>query len=456
MAKQATNTAMKKMLARSGSISFLINSCGMGLALLMQVTLARILGAASYGIFTFVSTLMTFLVFPAKLGFDTSIVRLVASYKAMNEWGLIKGLLKRANQIGLILSLVITAAGVLFLILQADGMTAEQLWTYSAGLATVPLLTLATLRQSVLQAVKDVMFSQMPEKIGRPVITMAILIGCAALPGVQADAGTAMLCFAAAVLASWLIGAVVMRIRIGSQLQGVVPQFDTRSWTKLSVSLMLNAGMYLILGQLGVLMMGMMYSETESGLFSAAVRLATLAAFALTAVNMTAAPLLSELYATGNRAQLQRVCVTTGWSGFLFAAFLFLVLAAAGQPLLGLFGAEFKASFWPMLIMTFGQVVNAYCGQNGMIATMTGYQNPLTKALVVSTLINIVMNVALIPLWGMIGAALATSAGLICWNVIMVIFVYRKMQIVTVAWLPASLWRKFEKKMTAEGEKDET
>ncbi|MCQ6560437.1 flippase [Paenibacillus mendelii] len=450
LAAQEQSSSVKKMLRRGGSISFLINSSGMALALLMQVMLARMLGAAAYGTYAFVSTVVTFLVFPTKLGFDTSIVRLVASYRAMNEWGFIKGLLRRANQIGLVLSMTAMIMGAVFLIFSSDSMTTERIVTYAAGLATIPLLTLATLRQSVLQALKDVLFSQMPEKIARPIITMAILACWIGVFGIKADAGVAMISFAAAVAISWLIGAVVLRKRIGSQIEAIESRYDTRSWTKLSVSLMLNAGMYLILGQLGVLMMGMMHSETESGLFSAAVRLATLAAFALTAVNMTAAPMLSELYATGKRKQLQHVCQTSGLSGFVFAAMLMIAFAAFGKLLLGLFGAEFRASYWPMLIMTFGQVVNAYCGQNGMMATMTGRQNALTKALIVSTVLNIALNVALIPLMGMTGAAIATTAGLVCWNVIMVVFVYRKMGILTVAWLPKRAWNRLLEAAPAE------
>ncbi|BBH19563.1 flippase [Paenibacillus baekrokdamisoli] len=435
-------SSITKRLARGGSISFLINSTGMGLALVMQVMLARMLGAAAYGTYAFVSTIVTFLVFPTKLGYDISIVRLVASFKAKDDWSSIKGLLHRANQFALILSSVVTLGGLAVILFKADSLSNEQLVTYIAGLVTIPLLTLATLRQSALQALKDVLYAQMPEKIGRPIITMGLLLLCSTAIGKPAGAGLAMICFAAAIGVSWIIGAVVLRKRTGPQLLAVQPKYETKSWTSLSISLMVNAGMYLILGQLGVLMMGLMHSETDSGLFSAAIRLATLVSFGVTAVNMTAAPMLSELYATNNRKQLQHVCTTSGRAGFAFAAVSFAVFAIGGKPLLGLFGPEFVASHKPMLLMAAGQLFNAYCGQNGMMTTMTGHQNALTKALSVATVLNVGLNFALIPGLGSMGAAIAATTAAFCWNAAMVIFVYRKMGILTAAWLPSFIWNK--------------
>lgn len=426
--------AITKVLARGGSISFLLNSTGMGLALIMQIVLARLLGAAGYGTYAFVTTVVTFLVFPAKLGFDTSIVRLVAAMKAKGEWPLIKGLLKRANQLGFAVSLSVTVVGFIILGLRYSEMTDTQLVTYAVGFATIPLLTLATLRQSALQALKDVLFAQMPEKIVRPLLTMGLLIMTVYLLNWEADAGLAMLCFAAAVAVSYLIGAVVLKRRIKEQTAAVDIQYATRYWIRLSVSLMINGGMYLILGQLSVLLMGVMHSETESGLFSAAVRLATLVSFAITAINMTAAPLLSESYAKGKHDQLQQVCTTSGRAGFSFAAVVFIGFVVAGRPLLGLFGTEFTAAYPALLLLSAGQLFGAYCGQTGTMATMTGYHRVLTRVLVIATALNVMLSVLLIPLLGMTGAAAASCCAAVTWNAIMAVAIKRKYGITTPVW----------------------
>ncbi|MGG4033246.1 flippase [Paenibacillus cisolokensis] len=425
-----------RTLAKGGSISFLVNTSGMGLALLMQIALARMLGVDGYGIFSFVTTVVTFLVFPAKLGFDTTIVRLTASYRAVGDWPGIKGLLRRGNQIGLILSLIVAAGGMAAVWLGRDGMTGEQLATYIAGLAGIPLLTLATLRQSALQGLKDVLFAQMPEKIMRPVLTIALLALCAYGFGMTADAGLAMLCFGVSVAVTYVVGAFVLKVRIGRHTRQLAPRYETREWVRLSVSLMINAGMYLLLGQLSVLLIGFMQGETASGLFSAAVRLGTLVAFALTAINMTAAPLLSETYAKGDRKQMQQVCTTTGRAGFLFAAVVFAVFALLGRPLLGLFGEEFRDAYPALMLLAGGHLIKAFCGQSGTLTTMTGHQKVLTKVLSLASVLNVALCVLLIPPLGITGAALATSVSGVAWNVVMVVIIWRRFGIQTFAWAP--------------------
>ncbi|MUT64774.1 oligosaccharide flippase family protein [Paenibacillus sp. NEAU-GSW1] len=433
-APKTQQSSFAKKLSRGGSASFLINSAGMALAMLMQVALARVLGVDGYGVYAFVTTVVTFMVFPAKLGFDTAIVKLVAAYRVNGEWGLIKGLLQRSNQIGLALSIVLAVAGLAYVLLNGDaaGDTAKAV-AYAAGFASIPLLTLATLRQSALQAVKDVLYAQMPEKILRPVLTIAFVFAASAL-GITADAGVAMLCFVAAVVIAYAVGAVVLKKRIGRELTAAVPQYEMRSWMKLSGSLMANAGVYLILGQLNVLMLGLIENETQSGIFSVAVRLATLVAFMLTAVNMTASPLISETYAKGDMDTLQKVCTSTGRVGFLFAVAVGLFFAIFGRWTLALFGPEFTQAYPAMLILVFGQVFNAFCGQNGIVATMTGGQNALTKVLVVAAVVNAALNGLLIPSLGMTGGAIAATASIMTWNIGAVMIVRRKPGVQTLAW----------------------
>lgn len=441
----ASKPAIAKRLSRGGSTSFLINSVGMGLAMLLQIALARVLGVDGYGIYTFVTTVVTFMVFPAKLGFDTAIVRLVAAYRVNGEWALIKGLLRRSNQIGFVLSIVAALVGIAFVYgrgMEGDGAKAV---AYAAGFAAIPLLTLATLRQSALQAVKDVLFAQMPEKIVRPILTIAFVFAATAL-GLQANAGVAMVCFGLAVAVSYIMGAVVLKKRIGSHTASIAPRYEMRSWLRLSGSLMANAGMYLILGQLNVLMMGFMRGETESGIFSAAVRLAALVSFMLTAVNMTASPLVSESYAKRDMKALQQVCTSTGRVGFAFAAVVFLFFAAVGHWTLGLFGAEFTQAYPALLILAFGQLFSAFCGQNGTVATMTGGQNALTKVLIGAAIVNAVLNAILIPIWGMTGGAAAATVSVIVWNSAAVILVNRRPGIQTMAWAPRLSRRTTNKK----------
>lgn len=57
----------------------------------------------------------------------------------------------------------------------------------------------------------------------------------------------------------------------------------------------------------------------------------------------------------------------------------------------------------------------------------------LPGGVVIGAIVNLVLNMVLIPLWGVIGAAIATSAALIIWNILLVYWVYKRTGLRTTA-----------------------
>ena len=58
---------------------------------------------------------------------------------------------------------------------------------------------------------------------------------------------------------------------------------------------------------------------------------------------------------------------------------------------------------------------------------MTGNQNIYASILFIGAVLNIVLNLILIPLYGINGAALASMSSLIIWNLSMVLVVKKKL-----------------------------
>lgn len=433
---QAAEVNVSRTLAKSGSMSFIMNVAGVAIALLVQIILARELGAVHYGYYSYVMTVVTFLVFPANLGFDTSIVRFVASYRANHLWGEIKGLLRRANQLSLSVSALIMTAGIGIATFAFRDMPEELKATFIAGMLAIPLMSLTTLRQSSLLALKEVMYAQLPEKIMRPVLCIVLLYVYNYAFHTKAGASGAMAFFVTAMLLSYAFGAWVLHRKIAPLTKSFVHKFQTKQWVAVSVSLMVNAGMYLILGQLNVVMVGIVHGTYESGIFSAAVRIATMVSFAITSMNMIAAPMLSEHYAKRNFRQMQRICTLSARSGFAFAGVVFLIIVCFGDWILGLFGDEFKAGSLALIVLSASHLAHAFCGQCGTVMNMTGQQKTSTNILIVSTVLKVALNLLLIPGLGMVGAALANLVSAMVCYASMVVVVRNRLHIQTsvLAW----------------------
>ena len=88
-------------------------------------------------------------------------------------------------------------------------------------------------------------------------------------------------------------------------------------------------------------------------------------------------------------------------------------------PLLGIFGASFVAGETALRILLIGQVVGAGLGSVMYIMTMTGQERPAMFILGAILVANPVLNLVLIPKFGIEGAAVAKAATLIVWKMAM-------------------------------------
>jgi O-antigen/teichoic acid export membrane protein len=151
--------------------------------------------------------------------------------------------------------------------------------------------------------------------------------------------------------------------------------------------------------------------------------------FAIGAVNAALAPMISALHASGKVKELQRVVTLAARGIAFFCVPAGLVLVFAGEPILGLFGAEFKAGYRALVILAGGQLVNALSGSVGLLTMMTGHQGRAVRVVAVCVLLNILLNAILIPRFGIAGAAAATAATTILSNLLLLVYVVRHLGI---------------------------
>ena len=92
---------------------------------------------------------------------------------------------------------------------------------------------------------------------------------------------------------------------------------------------------------------------------------------------------------------------------------------------LGLFGANYVLARDALLLLLGGQFFSSLCGPGAIYLNMTGKQKKLNTILILGLGINVVLNLMLIPIYGIEGAAAATLISMIFWNCLIVAAVYR-------------------------------
>ena len=97
-------------LARDAGAGFGLNVVNLGASILASIVLARTMGVAEFGLYTWAIAVVTLLTVPAVLGADRLLVRDIAAYLAHGTPGLVRGLVRSASALVLIMSVTIAVA----------------------------------------------------------------------------------------------------------------------------------------------------------------------------------------------------------------------------------------------------------------------------------------------------------------------------------------------------------
>ena len=424
------DSGLRSRLARGAAGAFTINVVGTGVAFLAQLVLARVLGAESYGVYAYVYAWVMVLSLLATLGFQNGLLRFASAYLAREEWGLVRGVIRYAERRVALAGLVAAAAGCATVFGLMDRLPAELAYTFLMSFAVVPVLALLQVRGSLLRAFGRVAAALVPNHLVRP---LAILLGTGALGLGLANAVDAPLAMAVTLVATLLSLGVasvsLRRARPHAMAQAKIAE-ERATWRSAAAFMLLMASAHVFMRRSDVLMLGWFADTTAAGIYTVACRITEPVSFALSAINIIFAPTISALYARGDRANLQALVTTTAWWAALSALVVALPLFILAEALLRLFGEAFVAGADALRILLIGQLINAAAGSVGYLMTMTALERQAAFIIVTATVGNIVLNAALIPAFGMEGAAVVNAVTTTAWNIAMAVFLWRKLGIV--------------------------
>lgn len=398
-----------------GSLALKLTSAGLVLAL--TILLARVLGPGGYGLYAYVYALVWLMVVPAELGLPMLLVRETARAGAHRGWNLMLGVWRWAAgvSLGLAAAVALVAGSAAWTL--AASFTGEQLATFVWGMILAPLMVLGNLAGAALRGLNHVLQGQLPDLVFRHGLVLALCV-CAAL--VADDALTpvaAMALHAAAAGIALLAGLYMLARARPPQLSRAQPVYEPRKWLTSTIPLALVAGTYLMHQQTDVVILGLFVGEADIGVYRVAVQASGFVAFGLFAVNMIAAPQFARLYALGEIDRLQATVTSTARVILVLTALVATCLVLFGKPVIAFaLGAEYTAGYVAILILGVGQLFNAAFGSVVFLLNMTGYERITVRVLALAVAMNIGLNFALIPLFGLEGAAAATAATLALWN----------------------------------------
>ena len=164
----------------------------------------------------------------------------------------------------------------------------------------------------------------------------------------------------------------------------------------------------------------------DVGIYKTCTNISMLAATLLVALNTTVQPKITQLYTQNNLQEVQRIAQKSSKLIFWLSVPVFLILIFGAKYVMWLYGKEFLGGALSLAIMTVGQVVNTLCGPTAQLLNATGYHKSFRNISFFGAVLNILLNIFLIPAYGIEGAAMANALSVIAWNLVGTVYIKKK------------------------------
>lgn len=402
---RVTNSALKK-IAKGTSIAFIAIFFGRLFSYLYILLLSK-LGPEQYGALNLGFAILIFLLMFSTLGFRMSIIRFVSYNLGKKDNERIKGAIVDPLKLTLFLSLLYSVALFVFSPQIANLFVEPLLIPILRGLAiALPFFATGTLfLAAIIGFKKGHLASIIREVVGHGLTFILMLFAFILGYG-----------FYGAIF-SYVIGMIfVCFLAVYYLERKLFTVFSNKVKTKhyfktiflYSWPLALFTILSLVMNKIDVLMLGFFKTTDVVGIYSIALATATLMVVIPIAFTSLFLPISTEAYA--KHQNFKRLFeIVNNWIFFiLFSAFLFIAVFSK-EFLLFVFGEAYVSGWLALSILAFGYFIFGFNYNTLNILQTLKKTKTILFVTVSAATFNIILNITLIPPYGMLGGAIATT-----------------------------------------------
>jgi O-antigen/teichoic acid export membrane protein len=398
------------------------------LALLFQLAIARALPREDVGRYFETAAVVGILLNVSTGGASTALVRFVAILERPRALNLARTVALTGVTVGIVFGTSLwIISGSLAARIFGDSPLAHLLRLASPA---VPLGCLGLIWAARARGLKVFRYHFLAEQVALPAVRLTLfalawLLGF----GVDAAVGAMVAGFAASAFVGFVAGLHSGRGTraghpVGRRLMADFARFTAYRWgVDILGSLLLWAD---------ILIVGTLRGPAEAGTYSVATRLILFASVGLPALNLVASPFFAERLRDANTTSVSRLYdLTSRWAVILTCVPLAIVLAFPAA-ILRLFGGAFEAGATPAIILSIGFFANAAAGPVGAMLDMSDQNRLVLWDSIAAVVVNVALNLILIPHWGINGAALAWTVSLVIVNALKMLQAHRNLGILVL------------------------
>ena len=404
-----SNNVIGRKVAKEASISF--GGMGMGslFRYLFSIMMARWLGPQMLGIYSLGNAVTRIGEIFGIMGLDNGVLRFVSREDRNSSNA--KNIIYSSIKMGLVSSLILgvtlffSAEWIVLKFLSEDPFLIKIIKFYAF---TLPFTVITLIASFATQGFKVLKYKIFVNQIINPAVLLVSMIASYLIFGPKI--AILIPTFLSAFIGMMFILFFLKKFITLDLKKIISTPFNTKI-LKFSIPLMFVSAIGIIMHWTDILMLGIFSDANAVGMYHPIERTAGLMRMVLFAFAGIFAPLFSQYFYENNSEKMTEIYqLSTKWI-FVASLPLFIFLMLFSNPMLMLFGSEFDNGL-ALKILSIGIMIQAFFGLGSSSLTMSGFSNLNLLNVLVALTVNIILNVILIPQYGIIGAASATTIAL--------------------------------------------
>ena len=222
-------------------------------------------------------------------------------------------------------------------------------------------------------------------------------------------------------------------LRSSSSESPPITKKQTQEMTFVGWPLLWSSVFGVMLGWADTLMLSAIAGPTEAGIYAMAFRVAIFASLARQiAIKVVLGPFAGAVKLQ-NIAEQQRLMAYVTHIGLLAIIPIAGIVWLLPEVIMGSFGSEFRAGASILTIVVIGEFISLLFGSPGAAMQVNGQERTFGRIVFWAFFTNVLLNLAFIPVFGGVGAALATVVTSVFQRLIMCYYVKTKTGLLTFA-----------------------
>jgi len=399
-----------RILAKGSSVALFGKIGGRVTYSLREILLARTLGPASYGIFSMAWSILRLIESVTPLGLHNGVIHFSTKYFNKDK-SRFKGVLIQSMAISFGMSILL---GTLLFFTAPNLEIFFKKATLSLALKgfaiALPFSTLLKVAAAETRITQNMKYTVISEDFGQPVLNILFLIPFI-LIGLKLQGAilAAILGFSGAASLALLF---VFRL-FKDAIKDIKPIFPTKELMAFSIPTTFTGILPLLTNWSDRLFIGYFLSAKDLGVYQALSQTPIFFSLILRGINLAITPMVASLYHKNKFGDIEKLFrIGTKWGLYISLPVFFTIWFAPREIMEVLFGSEYAQDIIPLIIISFGQLINMSTGAVGTILIMTGNQNHWLKLTIIALLCGAILHITLIPRLGLTGAAISTSVSI--------------------------------------------